>query len=82
MSPTELADALHANATIVPDVTGVMVPVALLLDASHALRRLGRVEEAAAAHMLAVEPVCDHRDTICYGGCATEQTLRDALRTP
>ena len=78
MSAAELADALAVHACNV-DCKCTLCP--LLTQASHALRRLGRVEEAAAAHMLAVEPVCDHRDTICYGGCATEQALRAALRT-
>ncbi len=83
MTPTELADALHANATIVPDVTGVMVPVALLLDASHALRRLGRVEAALVGFVDCFCDVCQEHSAIVE--CPHVVKMHDlcaALRTP
>ena len=80
MSPTELADALHANATIVPDVTGVMVPVALLLDASHALRRLGGVEEAAGRALRVLELEFNECGECVGADVCTRCALSAALR--
>lgn len=54
MTPTELADAL-ASIPFDPSVTVSATHAAAILDASHALRRLGRVEDAAGRALRVLE---------------------------
>ena len=85
MTPTELADAL-ASIPFDPSVTVSATHAAAILDASHALRRLGRVEDAAEALLAAATcPEGDHAYNcdvrLTEGACDCHMpALRVALR--
>lgn len=79
MSPTELADAIDRRTQT--DETHVEVSRLLLTQASHALRRLGRVEAAMVGFVDCACDVClEHSAIVECPHVVKMHDLRAALR--